>query len=115
RASGCIVRRKQPDFDHGLVRTDQGPRTKDQGPKVLDFLLHFDKHLIEFVRDYVAWVYAILFAIVFAETGFVVTPFLPGDSLLFAPGALSAPRRLNAPAMLGLLVFAAVAGTTVTH
>ena len=80
---------------------------------MLDFLLHFDKHLLEFVRDYGAWVYAILFAIVFAETGFVVTPFLPGDSLLFAAGALCATGQLSAPAMLGLLVFAAVAGNTV--
>ncbi len=82
---------------------------------MLDFLLHFDKHLIEFVRDYGAWVYAILFAIVFAETGFVVTPFLPGDSLLFAAGALCATGQLSAPAMLGLLVFAAVAGNTVNY
>jgi membrane-associated protein len=81
----------------------------------LDFLLHFDKHLLEFVRDYGTWVYAILFAIVFAETGFVVTPFLPGDSLLFAAGALCATGELSTPAMLGLLVFAAFAGNTVNY
>jgi membrane-associated protein len=82
---------------------------------LLDFVLHFDKHLLEFVRDYGTWVYAILFAIVFAETGFVVTPFLPGDSLLFAAGALCATGELSTPAMLGLLVFAAFAGNTVNY
>ncbi len=60
---------------------------------IVDFVLHFDKHLLDFVRDYGSWVYAILFTIVFAETGFVVTPFLPGDSLLFAAGALVRDRR----------------------
>jgi len=82
---------------------------------VIDFVLHFDKHLLEFVRDYGSWVYAILFTIVFAETGFVVTPFLPGDSLLFATGALCATGALSTPAMLGLLVFAAFAGNTVNY
>ena len=82
---------------------------------IVDFVLHFDKHLLEFVGQYGTWVYAILFTIVFAETGFVVTPFLPGDSLLFATGALCATGVLNAPAMLGLLVFAAFAGNSVNY
>jgi membrane-associated protein len=82
---------------------------------MIDFVLHFDKHLLEFVAQYGSWVYAILFTIVFAETGFVVTPFLPGDSLLFATGALCATGALSAPAMLGLLVFAAFAGNTVNY
>jgi membrane-associated protein len=82
---------------------------------VIDFVLHFDRHLLEFVRDYGSWVYAILFTIVFAETGFVVTPFLPGDSLLFATGALCATGSLSPPAMFGLLVFAAFAGNTVNY
>jgi membrane-associated protein len=82
---------------------------------LVDFVLHFDKHLLEFVRDYGSWVYAILFTIVFAETGFVVTPFLPGDSLLFATGALCATGALSTPAMLGLLIFAAFAGNTVNY
>src|SRR5262245_10649722 len=56
----------------------------------VDFVLHLDAHLVELLRDYGNWIYLILFAIVFAETGFVVTPFLPGDSLLFAAGALAA-------------------------
>ena len=81
----------------------------------LDFVLHFDTHLIEFVHDYGAWVYAILFTIVFAETGFVVTPFLPGDSLLFAAGAVCATGELSVTAMAALLVFAAFAGNTVNY
>jgi membrane-associated protein len=81
----------------------------------LDFVLHFDKHLADFVRDYGTWVYAILFTIVFAETGFVVTPFLPGDSLLFAAGALCARGDLSITAMLALLVLAAFAGNMVNY
>jgi membrane-associated protein len=82
---------------------------------VVDFVLHFDKHLLEFVARYGAWVYGILFTIVFAETGFVVTPFLPGDSLLFAAGALCATGQLSIGAMLGLLMIAAFAGNTVNY
>jgi membrane-associated protein len=82
---------------------------------VIDFVLHFDRHLIEFVGRYGTWVYAILFAIVFAETGFVVTPFLPGDSLLFAAGALCATGQLNIGAMLALLIGAAFAGNAVNY
>jgi membrane-associated protein len=82
---------------------------------VVDFLLHSDRHLLEFVTAYGPWVYAILFAIVFAETGFVVTPFLPGDSLLFATGALCARGTLGAPAAFGLLVLAAFTGNTVNY
>ena len=82
---------------------------------LVDFVLHFDRHLLEFIRDYGSWVYAILFTIVFAETGFVVTPFLPGDSLLFAAGALCARGDLSIAAMLALLVVAAFAGNTVNY
>jgi membrane-associated protein len=82
---------------------------------LIDFVLHFDKHLLEFVRAYGAWVYALLFTIVFAETGFVVTPFLPGDSLLFAAGALCATGQLSLTAMLALLVVAAFAGNAVNY
>jgi membrane-associated protein len=82
---------------------------------IVDFVLHFDKHLLDFIRDYGSWVYAILFTIVFAETGFVVTPFLPGDSLLFAAGALCATGDLSMSAMLALLMFAAFAGNTVNY
>ena len=82
---------------------------------VVDFLLHADKKLLELVATYGTWVYGILFAIVFAETGFVVTPFLPGDSLLFAAGAVAATGSLNAPAVIGLLAFAAFAGNAVNY
>jgi membrane-associated protein len=82
---------------------------------VLDFLLHFDKHLLEFVAEYGRWVYGILFAIIFAETGFVVTPFLPGDSLLFATGALAATGALSAPLVFVLLAAAAFAGNAVNY
>ena len=84
----------------------------------VDLVLHLDAHLVELLRAYGAWVYVILFAIVFAETGFVVTPFLPGDSLLFAAGALAAvdtSGTLSAPLLSVLLVIAAVAGNTTNY
>jgi membrane-associated protein len=80
-----------------------------------DFLLHFDKHLIEFVGAYGPWVYAILFGIIFVETGVVIWPFLPGDSLLFAAGALCATGSLSTPATAGLLVAAAFLGDAVNY
>jgi membrane-associated protein len=82
---------------------------------MLDILLHSDKKLLELVAAYGSWVYGILFAIVFAETGFVVTPFLPGDSLLFATGALCATGTLRTPAALGLLTLAAFTGNAVNY
>jgi membrane-associated protein len=82
---------------------------------VFDFVLHFDKHLLEFVRDYGTWVYGILFAIIFAETGLVVTPFLPGDSLLFATGALAATGVLNPWLVFVLLTIAAFTGNAVNY
>ncbi len=82
---------------------------------MLDFLLHADRHLIELVGAYGSWVYGLLFAIVFAETGFVVTPFLPGDSLLFAAGALCATGALSAPLTLALLATAAFTGNAVNY
>jgi len=84
---------------------------------VIDFVLHFDKHLIEFVTTYGSWVYGILFGIVFAETGLVVTPFLPGDSLLFAAGALAATAGggLNPWVLFGLLAVAAFTGNAVNY
>lgn len=82
---------------------------------MIDFILHSDTHLLDFVSTYGAWVYGLLFAIVFAETGFVVTPFLPGDSLLFATGALAATGVLNAPAAFGLMALAAFAGNAVNY
>src|ERR1700751_5709569 len=82
---------------------------------MLDFILHSDRKLLEIVTAYGSWVYAVLFAIVFAETGFVVTPFLPGDSLLFATGALCATGALSLPLATGLLVLAAFAGNAVNY
>ena len=82
---------------------------------IVDFILHSDKHLLEFVGTYGVWVYGILFLIVFAETGFIVTPFLPGDSLLFATGALCAAGAMNAAICFGLLAFAAFAGNAVNY
>ena len=63
--------------------------------ELIDLLLHVDRYLLELVANYGVWIYAILFLIVFAETGLVVTPFLPGDSLLFAAGALAATGALD--------------------
>jgi len=83
-----------------------------------DLILHLDAHLVELLRDYGLWVYFILFAIVFAETGFVVTPFLPGDSLLFAAGALAAvdsSGTLSAPLVSLTLIIAAVGGNTTNY
>ena len=82
---------------------------------LLDFLLHADRKLLELVATYGTWVYGILFAIVFAETGFVVTPFLPGDSLLFATGALCATGALKTPVAAGLLFAAAFTGNAVNY
>ncbi len=82
---------------------------------LIDFVLHFDRHLLEFVQQYGTWVYGFLFAIVFAETGLVVTPFLPGDSLLFAVGALSATGVLNPWACYFLLIGAAILGDGVNY
>ena len=84
-------------------------------PNLVDFVLHSDRHLLDFVTNYGTWVYALLFLIVFAETGFVVTPFLPGDSLLFATGALAATEALNAPTAFGLLAAAAFTGNAVNY
>lgn len=82
---------------------------------LIDFILHSDRHLLEFVQMYGPWVYGLLFGIVFAETGFVVTPFLPGDSLLFATGALCATGALQAPVAIGLLALAAFTGNAVNY
>jgi membrane-associated protein len=82
---------------------------------IIDFILHIDEHLLEFVTEYGPWVYGILFAIVFAETGIVITPFLPGDSLLFATGAIAATGALHAPTAAAVLLLAAFAGDSVNY
>ncbi|WP_342755718.1 DedA family protein [Nibricoccus aquaticus] len=85
--------------------------------KLIDFILHIDAHLAEIIQDYGLWTYAVLFAIIFAETGLVVTPFLPGDSLLFAAGAFCAmpDTGLNVHLMALLLFVAAVIGDTLNY
>lgn len=84
---------------------------------IVDFILHIDVHLTELVAQYGVWVYAILFLILFCETGLVVTPFLPGDSLLFVAGALAAlpSNTLDVHLMALLMVVAAVAGDAVNY
>ena len=77
---------------------------------LLDFIVHLDVHLFELTRDYGVWVYAILFFIIFSETGFVVTPFLPGDSLLFVAGAVAAKGGMDVLVLMVLLIVAAIAG-----
>jgi membrane-associated protein len=85
---------------------------------LIDFILHLDRHLVELLTRFDLWIYPILFAVIFAETGLIVTPFLPGDSLLFALGALAAvdtSGTLSAPLLSGLLAVAAVLGNTVNY
>ena len=83
--------------------------------KVLDIVLHLDRYLKDLVPEYGVWIYAILFLIIFCETGLVVTPFLPGDSLLFAIGALAGAGALNLWLILILLTIAAIIGDTVNY
>ena len=80
-----------------------------------DIAVHLDKHLAALLAQYGTWVYAILFLIVFAETGFVVTPFLPGDSLLFVAGAIAAVGGMQLPLLIVLLIVAAVLGDAVNY
>jgi membrane-associated protein len=91
---------------------------------IVDLFLHLDDHLREVLRDYGAWTYLILLAIIFCETGLVITPFLPGDSLLFAAGTFAAPRMVEGqlePAALNVLLLfvllsaAAILGDTVNY
>jgi len=78
--------------------------------QLLDFILHIDKHLEAFVTSYGPWVYALLFLIIFVETGVVVMPFLPGDSLLFVVGAMCGVGLMSYPVAVGLLLAAATMG-----
>ncbi len=81
----------------------------------IDFFLHLDRHLAEVIQAYGTWTYALLFAIIFLETGLVVTPLLPGDSLLFAAGSFAALGALDIRLMFVLLAVAAVLGDTVNY
>lgn len=82
---------------------------------ILDIAIHLDKHVAELVGQYGYWTYAILFVIIFSETGFVVTPFLPGDSLLFAAGTIAATGALNPHVIVILLIIAGIMGDTVNY
>lgn len=83
--------------------------------EAINAMLHLDKHLAWLVENYGAWIYVILFAIVFAETGLVVTPFLPGDSLLFVAGTLAAVGGMSVGWLLVLLIVAAITGDSVNY
>ena len=82
---------------------------------LLDIVLHLDTHLLNLVAEYGVWIYAILFAIIFSETGFVVTPFLPGDSLLFVAGAIAASGAMDVNLLALTLAVAAIAGNMVNY
>ena len=82
---------------------------------LFDLFIHLDRHLGDIVRDYGTWTYVILFLVIFCETGLVITPFLPGDSLLFAVGTLAALGSLEIGVVLALLGFAAILGDTVNY
>jgi len=82
---------------------------------LVDYILHVDRHLREFVDAYGGWVYALLFLIIFVETGLVVMPFLPGDSLLFVVGTLAGAGLMNYPGVMALLLLAAVLGDQVNY
>lgn len=84
--------------------------------QLLDYVLHLERHLDGLVQSFGPWIYAVMFLVIFCETGLVVTPFLPGDSLLFALGALSArPDGLNLWLLMGLLIVAAILGDSVNY
>ncbi|HLP27919.1 MAG TPA: DedA family protein [Candidatus Didemnitutus sp.] len=82
---------------------------------IVDFILHIDVHLAALTAQYGMWTYAILFLIVFAETGLVVTPFLPGDSMLFAAGAICSLGSMDVMMLMGLLMIAAILGDSVNY
>ena len=82
---------------------------------IIDFILHIDEHLVEIIKNFGGWSYGIVFLIVFVETGIVIFPFLPGDSLLFASGALAALGAFNIVLLFIIIFFAAVIGDTVNY
>ncbi|MFM8982878.1 MAG: hypothetical protein ACKOLA_08220, partial [Spartobacteria bacterium] len=81
----------------------------------IDFFLHAERHLEWFIQNYNIWIYALLFAIIFCETGLIVTPFLPGDSLLFAVGALAGKQLIQVEIVTPLLLVAAILGDAVNY
>ena len=99
----------------GQIRFNAPLNFMDLLYRLFNFILHIDEHLLDIVNQYGMLTYAILFFIIFAETGFVVTPFLPGDSLLFAVGALAATGGLNVAMIVILLMAAAILGNTTNY
>jgi membrane-associated protein len=107
-----------PLYNGGLCRLPVRPTRRlrmDLLPRFIDLVLHLDTHLEALARDYGTWIYGILFVVIFAETGLVVTPFLPGDSLLFVCGALAATGSLDVWVMVVALSVAAIIGNTVNY
>ncbi len=94
---------------------DRDNQSMDLLMQLIDFVLHVDRHLETFVTAYGTWVYALLFLIVFVETGLVVMPFLPGDSLLFVVGTLCGTGLLSLPLAMGILALAAILGDQVNY
>src|SRR5215510_9092857 len=87
----------------------------DMLKSLLDLFLHLDEYLAKIISDYGAWTYGILFTVIFVETGLVIMPFLPGDSLLFAAGTFAALCSLNVWSLIGLLIIAAITGDAVNY
>jgi membrane-associated protein len=99
----------------GQVFEERDNQGMDYFMQLIDFILHVDRYLAMFVANYGPWVYALLFLIVFVETGLVVMPFLPGDSLLFVVGTLCGTGLLSLPLAMALLLIAAIAGDQVNY
>lgn len=100
----------QPPARRGRIVVETLVKPMELISFLLDFILHIDRHLAELVIAYGPWIYLILFLIVFCETGLVVTPFLPGDSLLFVAGTLAALGSMNIHLLVALLIVAAILG-----
>ncbi len=105
----------QFEWEFHLPRDDQPIITGIPMNDFIDFFLHAERHLEWFIQNYGIWIYALLFAIIFCETGLIVTPFLPGDSLLFAVGALAGREMLDVKIIAPLLLVAGILGDTLNY
>lgn len=103
------------EWEFHLPRDDQPIITGIPMNDFIDFFLHAERHLEWFIQNYGIWIYALLFAIIFCETGLIVTPFLPGDSLLFAVGALAGREMLDVKIIAPLLLVAGILGDTLNY